>query len=111
MIPLHRLILTLSLLATAKLAATTARPNPPGGDPPEDNKCKSGSSSSSPPSNRSLDWSISVGLVRYAKPATLTTLGQAVSEKNGNLLDFDQLFSRYFSDSPLQQKQISLELS
>jgi RHS repeat-associated protein len=60
---------------------------------------------------KSLQWAIQVGIARYPKPTTFTHLAQAAYEKNGNLPDYNQLFGRYFSSSPLQQRQIHLELS
>ena len=58
---------------------------------------------------KSLQWAIQVGIARYPKPTTFTHLAQAAYEKNGNLPDYNQLFGRYFSSSPLQQRQISLK--
>ena len=71
----------------------------------------SDSSSSSSPNIQSLEWAIKVGLARYAKPSALTDFGQAAYEKDGNLPDFKEMFGRYFSSSPLQQRQIRLEIS
>ena len=62
------------------------------------------------PEIKSLEWSINVGLARYPKPITLSNFGQAAYELDGNLPSFGEVYGRYFSSSPLQQRQISLEL-
>jgi RHS repeat-associated protein len=112
MIKLRHLLFALSLLTSLELVAQSSRPNPPVDEEEEEENCgESDSGGSSSPSNQSLDWAIRVGLARYAKPTTLTNLGQAGFEKNGNLTNFNQQFSRYFSSSPLQQKQVSLRIS
>ncbi len=52
-----------------------------------------------------------LGLARNPKPGNLSVLGQSASEKNGNTPDFNELYNRFFSSSPLQQSQIKLEIS
>ena len=111
MIKLHRLVFALALLTTLELAAQSARPNPPVEEKKKKKPCKKDSGGSSPPSNQSLDWSISVGLARYAKPSNLTELAQMGFSKSGVSRDFNQQFGLYFSSGPLQQAQIDIELS
>jgi RHS repeat-associated protein len=117
MIPLRHLILATSLLAFTKLTAATPPPNldppktPPGGGCGSSGSSGSGSSSSSAPTSQSLDWSIRVGLARYPKPTSLIEFSQTAFEKNGNLPDFNQLYSRVFTPDPLQQTQVILELA
>jgi RHS repeat-associated protein len=63
------------------------------------------------PDSSSLSWGIKVGLARYPKPTVFSDFGQAAFELNGNLPSFSEIYDRYFSSSPLQQRQIHLELS
>ena len=114
MIPLRHFLLATTLLITA--SQPTWATNPPGGTCSTGGCDASGSSgnataATSPTNSKSLEWGVKVGLVRYAKPTSLIDFGQAAFEKNGNLPNFSELFGRYFSGSPLQQRQISLELS
>jgi RHS repeat-associated protein len=106
-------ILAALLLATLPLGAV----NPPGttcstGCKPccEGETEGTGSASAKPPSQESLSWGISLGLARYPKPTTLTSFGQGAYEPNGNLTIFSELYGRYFSPSPMQQRQVHLEL-
>jgi RHS repeat-associated protein len=116
MIPLRYLILATTALALTKLSAAPPNNYPPT-TPPGGGSCKSsgssgsGSSGSSAPTSQSLDWSIRVGLARYPKPTSLIEFSQTAFEKNGNLPDFNQLYSRVFTPDPLQQTQVILELA
>jgi RHS repeat-associated protein len=132
----HRHLLLATALLVAAVPSTRAATNPPGGTVscptcPESSGGSTGSSS--PPSINSLGWSVNVGLGRYAKPASLTDLGQSAydkgaGEKGGgatskfggtekgatkgaNLPTFQEMYGRYFSSDPLQQSPILLELS
>ena len=105
-------ILAALLLATLPLGAV----NPPGttcsngGGPCGDEESGGGSASANPPTSESLSWGISLGLARYPKPTTLTSFAQGAYEPNGNLPNFAKLYGRYFSSSPMQQRQIHLDL-
>lgn len=70
-----------------------------------------GSGKTSGISNKSLSWGIQVGLARYPKPTSFSDFGQTAYELNGNLPTFSEIYGRYFSSNPLQQRQIHLELS
>jgi hypothetical protein len=135
MTPLRHLLLATALLVAAVPYARAAT-NPPGGTvscPVCPDSSGGSTGSSSPPSINSLGWSVNVGLGRYAKPASLTDLGQSAydkgaGEKGGgatskfggtekgatkgaNLPTFQEMFGRYFSSDTLQQSPILLELS
>jgi YD repeat-containing protein len=111
----HRLLVASAILLAATPAVRATNPGwepcSSSGGPCEDKSSAAASSASDPPKNESLDWSVKVGLARYAKPTDFTNFGQAAFEKNGNLPTFAEMFGRYFSPSPFQQIQIHLELS
>lgn len=69
----------------------------------------SGNGTTTCPSIESLYWGIQVGLARYPKPASFSNFGQTAFELNGNLPTFNEIYGRYFSKNPLQQRQIHLE--
>ena len=92
--------------------------NPPGGtctsQCDECGSCGSdgtGTGKTQSPGLGSFDWLIQVGLARYPKPTGFTDMANAANEKDGNLPDFRQIFSRYFPSSPLQGSQIPLRIS
>ena len=77
--------------------------NPPGGtctsQCDECGSCGSdgtGTGKTQSPGLGSFDWLIQVGLARYPKPTGFTDMANAANEKDGNLPDFRQIFSRYF---------------
>jgi RHS repeat-associated protein len=101
------------LLAALLVTTPAWGVNPPGGTPTDTpNDCeKNGTGGSGAPSGGSIRWDISVGLARYAKPSSLSELGHSAFESSGNLPTFKQIYDRYFSSDPLQQKQVILRLS
>ena len=111
---LSHILASLLLLTTSHSWAV----NPPGSGC--SNACKSccegeddgsGTATTSNPASNSLSWGIQVGLARYPKPTVFSDFGQTAFELNGNLPSFSQIYGRYFSSNPLQQRQIHLELS
>jgi RHS repeat-associated protein len=61
--------------------------------------------------DESFAWSIEVGLARYNKPDGFVNYAQLAYEPNGSLSDFAALYDRGFSQEPLQESQVILELS
>jgi RHS repeat-associated protein len=76
-----------------------------------DEGCDSQTSSTGTVSSQSLDWYINVGLARYPKPTVFSNFSQTAFELDGNLPTFKDIYSRYFSSDPLQQKQIKLRIN
>ncbi len=128
MTPSHRLLLATTFLFSTALVQGTNHPGggpgsggcPTGGGGPcgssgGNNGCGGTSGSSTGGAGglivESLAWQINVGLARYAKPSSLSSFSQGAYDMNGNLPTFKEIYGRYFSSSPLQQIQISLELS
>ena len=97
-------ILAALLLATLPLGAV----NPPGTTCSNGGGCEEESTDNA--NLESLSWRIGLGLARYPKPTTLSSFGQGAYEPNGNLPTFGELYGRYFSPSPMQQRKIYLEL-
>jgi hypothetical protein len=99
--------LLLASLATVQAAGTGI--NVPKVTPPKkvydcEGKCISGC-------DGSFDWQIEVGLARFAKQPGFTNYAQLASESDGNLPTFAELYGRGFSQDPLQESQVVLELS
>ncbi|MEN9992389.1 MAG: hypothetical protein RLZZ224_2091, partial [Verrucomicrobiota bacterium] len=114
---MKRFVTLLSALFFIALPALQAV-NPPGSSCSNGCKeCCEGSESGSgtggvpnTPVYKSIYWGINVGLARYPKPQNFTTIAQTAFEINGNLPNFREIYQRYFSSNPMQQRQIHLEL-
>lgn len=95
--------LLLALLATDQATATNPATLPP---PPPRRTCPCDVGV-----DKSFEWSIEVGLARFTKINEFTSYAQVVSEPDGNLPNFAELYDRGFSQDPLQESQVVLELS
>ncbi|MBJ7424441.1 MAG: hypothetical protein JHD23_08110 [Akkermansiaceae bacterium] len=83
-----------------------SNPGTPPPSPTAGNCDKSGAAD-----DRSFAWSIEVGLARFNKPDGFVNYAQLAYEPNGSLSDFAALYDRGFSQEPLQESQVILELS
>lgn len=102
----------MSSLLLLGITTVWAQVNVPGPTTSDDDECGASSSGgTSPPNCQSLSLGVSLGLARYQKPTALTALGQTSYELDGKLPDFSNLYGRYFSASPLQQRQVRLGIS